>query len=150
MLQFGMKPPISYADFLEQCAQELSLCETEELKEDRIPLLKKWKIFDISLRNELVRTRAVKKGKDPNNYLRVSDGIDPFIAPLAHWAVNQDSLMDAERYLLSDFGPERVVGANQLVEVKRYWNPPDRVRRSWRRRDRMRSGGSGDCTHDGG
>lgn len=99
MLQFGMKPPLSYSNFLEQCAQELSPRETEELKEERIPLLKKWKIFDISLRNELVRTRAVKKGKDPNNYLRASDGIDPFIAPLAHWAVNQDSPMDAERYL---------------------------------------------------
>ena len=99
MLQFGMKPPISYADFLEQCAQELSPCEAEELKEERIPLLKKWKIFDISLRNELVRTRAVKKGKDPNKYLRLSDGSGPFIAPLAHWVVNQDSPMDAERYL---------------------------------------------------
>ena len=46
--------------------------------------------------------------------------------------------MDAERYLLSDFGPERVVGANQLVEVKRYWNPPDLLPRSRRWRERMR------------
>ena len=46
-------------------------------------------------------------------------------------------LMDSERYLLSDFGPERVVGAGQLVEVKRYWNQ-DGVRRSKRFRDRMR------------
>ena len=45
-------------------------------------------------------------------------------------------LQDAERYLLSDFGPERVVGANQLVEVKRYWNQDGP--RSKRFRDRMR------------
>ncbi len=99
MLQFGMKPPISYSDFLEQCAQQLSQDEMDALKEDKSLLLKKWKIFDISLRNELVRTRAVKKGKDPNNYLRGSGGIDPFIAPLAHWAANQDSPMEAEKYL---------------------------------------------------
>lgn len=46
-------------------------------------------------------------------------------------------LMDSERYLLSDFGPERVVGTNQLVEVKRYWNP-EAPRRSRRFRDRVR------------
>ncbi len=99
MLQFGMKPPISYSDFLEQCAQQLNQDEMNALKEDKSLLLKKWKIFDISLRNELVRTRAVKKGKDPNNYLRGSGGIDPFIAPLAHWAANQDSPMESELYL---------------------------------------------------
>ena len=47
-------------------------------------------------------------------------------------------IMDSERYLLSDFGPERVVGANQLVEVKRYWNPPDRLPRNRGYRERMR------------
>ena len=47
-------------------------------------------------------------------------------------------ILDSERYLLSDFGPERVVGANQLVEVKRYWNPPGAERRKKRLRDRMR------------
>jgi len=99
MLQFGMKPPISYSDFLEECAQGLSQDEISALKEDKIFLLKKWKNFDKVLRNELVRTRAVKKGKDPNNYLRASEGIDPFIAPLAHWAANQDSPMEAEKHL---------------------------------------------------
>jgi hypothetical protein len=91
MLHFGMKPPFSYSDFIEECGCELS--------RDEIPLLKKWEIFDKGLRNELVRTRAVKKGKDPNKYLRGDGGLDPFIAPLAHWAVNQDSPMEAEGYL---------------------------------------------------
>lgn len=99
MLQFGMKPPVSYSDFIEECSHELSADEIRDLKEDKSPLLKKWKIFDKGLRNELVRTRAVRRGKNPDNYLRDSYGIDPFIAPLAHWAVNQDSPMDAEKFL---------------------------------------------------
>ncbi|MCX5692498.1 MAG: DUF2764 family protein [Candidatus Omnitrophica bacterium] len=99
MLHFGMKPAFSYSDFLEECGRQLSQDEMGALKEDKNPLLKKWKIFDTGLRNELARTRAVKKGKDPNSYLRGSEGIDPFIAPLAHWAVNQHSPMDAEMYL---------------------------------------------------
>jgi Protein of unknown function (DUF2764) len=99
MLHFGMKPPFSYPDFLEECAQELSQDEMSTLKEDKTFLVKKWKIFDKALRNELVRTRAVKRGKDPNKYLRDSDSLDPFIAPLAHWAANQDSPMEAELYL---------------------------------------------------
>jgi hypothetical protein len=99
MLQFGMKPPISYSDFLEACGQQLSQDEIDVLKKDKNPLLKKWKNFDRALRNELARIRAVKKGKDPNKYLRGSDGLDPFIAPLAHWAINQESPMEAEKYL---------------------------------------------------
>ena len=99
MLHFGMRPPLSYSDFLEECAHKLSPDDMGSLKEDKVSLLKKWKIFDISLRNELVRTRAFKRGKDPNRYLRGSVGIDPFIAPLAHWAANQDSPMETEIYL---------------------------------------------------
>jgi len=31
-------------------------------------------------------------------------------------------IMDCERYAIGEFGPERAVGGNQLVQVKRYWN----------------------------
>lgn len=99
MLHFGMRPPFSYSDFLEECANKLSPDDMDLLKEDKAPLLKKWNIFDTSLRNELVRTRALKRGKDPGRYLRGSVGIDPFIAPLAHWTVNQDSPMETEMHL---------------------------------------------------
>lgn len=99
MLQFGMKPPISYQDFFEECVRALNQDDADTLKEGRTLLLKKWKDFDKALRSELVRTRAVKIGKDPDNYLRASEGIDPFIAPLAHWAANHDSPMEAEKYM---------------------------------------------------
>lgn len=101
MLHFGMKPPLSYSDFLDACASELSQDDMNILRESSSGnvLLKKWGDFNKSLKNELVRTRAARKGKDPNKYLREDNGIDPFIAPLAHWAVNQDSPIEAELYL---------------------------------------------------
>ncbi len=109
MLHFGMKLSLSYPDFLEMCRQELSKEDMDILErvsiepsidvKDGLPLLEKWKDFDRALRNELTRLRAVKKGKDPDKYLRGGEGLDPFIAPLAYWAVNQDSIMEAETYL---------------------------------------------------
>jgi len=101
MLHFGMKPPFSYLDFLDSCASELNQEDMDILREfdPCNVLLKEWENFNRSLRNELVRTRAAKKAKDPNKYLRGDNGIDPFIAPLAHWAVNQDSPLEAELYL---------------------------------------------------
>lgn len=99
MLQFGMKPPVSYSDFLEKCSYELSPDDMDALKENKTSLSEKWNIFDRSLRNELVRMRALKRDKDPNNYLRGDEGADPFIEPLAHWAVNHDSPMEVEKYL---------------------------------------------------
>lgn len=111
MLHFGMKPPISFSDFLEACASELNQEDIGILSNLSIEpsnlweqdshnfLLKEWQRFNNRLANELVRTRAVKRGKDPSKYLRGKEGIDPFIAPLAHWAVNQDSPVEAETYL---------------------------------------------------
>lgn len=101
MLHFGMKPPLSYADFLDSCASELTQSGMDILRETDYNnnFLKEWESFNRGLNNELVRTRAAKKGKDPNKYLREDSGMNPFIAPLAHWSVNQDSPMEAELYL---------------------------------------------------
>ena len=109
MLHFGMKPPISYPDFLKACRFELNKDDIDVIErlsiepsadtEDELPLLGEWKKFNRILGNELVRSRAVKKGKDPNKYLRGDNGADPFVAPFTHWAVNQDSPIEAELYL---------------------------------------------------
>ena len=83
MLHFGMKPPFSYSDFLERCRQEIDADGIDTLErvsiessidiKDKLPVLETWKNFNRRLRNELARTRAVKKGKDPNKYLRGSN-----------------------------------------------------------------------------
>lgn len=99
MLQFGMKPPLSHKDFLEECRRQLSAGDMANLEKNTVGLSKEWNIFDISLRNELVRLRSAKKGKNPDNYLRGTKETNPFTEPMAHWAVNQDSPMDAEKYL---------------------------------------------------
>ena len=109
MLEFGTKPPISYGDFLRRCEEQLStshmkvierttILPCEDIK-DLSLTLKEWRRFDTSLRNELARFRASKKSKDPVKYIRGEDSPDPFVSGLAHWAVSQDSPLEAELYL---------------------------------------------------
>jgi len=102
MLQFGTKPPFSYDDFLEACRTRIPASDMEAIEkglEDKSGAIKKWNRFDRSLRNELARNRAVKKQKDPARYIKGEGYPDPFIAPFIHWAMNQDSPLDAEFYL---------------------------------------------------
>ena len=109
MLEFGMKMPLSYNDFLLLCQEQLSFRDMHTIErtsmspcediEDPSSTLGEWKRFDITLRNELARFRASKKSKDPLEYIRGEDSPDPFVSGFAHWAVSQDSPVDAELYL---------------------------------------------------
>ena len=58
--------------------------------------MREWKRFDISLRNEIARSRAVRKAKDAFAYIRGEDSTDPFTAPFARWVTSQDSPLEAE------------------------------------------------------
>ena len=42
-------------------------------------------------------------------------------------------ILDCARYILGDFGPERVLGGGQAIEVKRLWNQEPRRSRRFRR-----------------
>ena len=109
LLEFGMKMPVSYEDFLSSCQEQLSIKDLEAIKrtsiapleeaKDPCPTLREWKKFDITLRNELSRYRASKKSKDAAAYIRGEDYFDPFIATEAHWAINESSPLEAERFL---------------------------------------------------
>ena len=104
-----MKMPISYEYFLSCCRQQLSTKDLETIKrtniaptedsEDDCPTLRQWKKFDITLRNELSRYRASKKSKDAAVYIRGEGYLDPFLATEAHWAINEASPLEAERFL---------------------------------------------------
>ena len=109
LLEFGMRMPISYEDFLSSCREQLSskdfeiikrtnIAPTEEAK-DPCFTLRQWKGFDITLRNELSRYRASKKSKDTAAYIRGEDYLDPILATEAHWAINEKSPLEAERFL---------------------------------------------------
>ena len=109
LLEFGMKMPVSYEYFLSCCEEQLSVRDLEIIKrakivptedpEDPCPVLREWKKFDTTLRNELSRYRASKKSKDAAVYTRGEGYLDPFLAIEAHWAINEESPLEAERFL---------------------------------------------------
>jgi hypothetical protein len=109
MLEFGMKIPFSYADFLIKCRQQLGSTDIGiieritigpfETIKDPLSTFQEWKRFDTALRNEIVRYRAARKANDPMQYIRGENYPDPFVSGFAHWAVNQDSPIEAELYL---------------------------------------------------
>ncbi len=109
LLEFGMKMPVLYEDFLSSCQEQLSIKDLETIKrtnltptedpEDPCPTLREWKKFDTTLRNELSRYRASKKSKDAAVYIRGEGYLDPFLATEAHWAINEKSPLEAERFL---------------------------------------------------
>ena len=76
MLSIEQEPPITVDYFLESCKYTLKDSDYKEIiksidrnaKTDNKTVLK-WRTFDRSLRNELVRMRAAKMSKDADRYL---------------------------------------------------------------------------------
>ena len=110
MLEFGMKMPISCENFLALAEEHLSLKDLNIIKrtqivplkdiddvEDALPTLREWKKFEATLRNEIAKTRAVKKSKDQSEYIRGENYRDPFLAHFAQWVSSEDSPLEAER-----------------------------------------------------
>jgi len=102
MLEFGMKPAFSHEEFLERCRSQLTARDMDIIEneiEAGSCVLREWNRFDRSLRNELARARAVRMQKDPQQCIKKEISLDPFISPFSHWAVSQESPLDAELYL---------------------------------------------------
>ncbi|MDD5575197.1 MAG: hypothetical protein PHH75_08495, partial [Candidatus Omnitrophica bacterium] len=80
---------MSYAKFIDGCRgliseQEVSVLSALEgadwgaaLVAD-IPLLKAWRLFEVALRNELVKLRSVRRQADAGKYLRHDGWWDPW------------------------------------------------------------------------
>jgi hypothetical protein len=110
MLQFANSPALSLNDFLNRCAelipendavlirQALST-EAYALDLSAPGVLLKWKEFDLALRNELVRARAVRKKVDPARFLRQDTHFDINITHIAQASLRHTSILEAERYL---------------------------------------------------
>ncbi|MFC1667427.1 DUF2764 family protein [Candidatus Omnitrophota bacterium] len=106
MLEFGMKTPFSHHDFLLLCQEQLSAQDMDIMRrvslstcediDEPSTALRGWKRFDRSLRNEIARSRSNNMAKDPAKYIRGEDSLNPFVAGLAQWAVNQESPLEAE------------------------------------------------------
>jgi len=107
MLHFGMKAPLSFEKFLQACKDlipddELGLLLTVSLGDysaSEQPTLRRWRAFDIELRNELAKIRASRKHIDAHKYLREDGCAEPSIAHAAMAAHRMPSIIEAERLL---------------------------------------------------
>lgn len=61
--------------------------------------LKKWVIFEVALRNELVRARASRQKADPLKFIRLPDFPDMQISHTALAAYRSTSILEGERIL---------------------------------------------------
>jgi hypothetical protein len=110
MLHFQMKPPFSFERFLDICCPLIPEKDCQVLrtlpKPEQYPekitrprVIRKWIEFDLTLRNELVKVRAIKRHLDPAAYLRDGGSIGFFPAPAVPEAGITASLLDAEKGL---------------------------------------------------
>jgi hypothetical protein len=112
LLHFGRRAPFSFARFLEACAGKISQEDIELLRvipdfyfdPTQSPVqtqttLEKWRDFEISLRNELVKIRASRRHLEPDRYLRNAGYSEPYISRLAMHVYRNPSLMEAEKIL---------------------------------------------------
>lgn len=110
MLAFGTKPPFNFEVFIQKCGSLISDEELEiikrlsaqgafSLQDEGSEVLRKWKYFDINLRNELVKVRAARKKVDPLKYLRHDEYFEPQIVHIASLSLRNPSIFDAERAL---------------------------------------------------
>ena len=110
MLHFGQKLPLSYAKFIDGCRgliseEEVSVLSVLEgadwgvIVPADIPLLKAWRLFEVALRNELVKLRSVRRQADAGKYLRHDGWWDPWVVQVAQNAVRQPAPLEAEKIL---------------------------------------------------
>ncbi len=107
MLQFGMKPPFSYEQFLSMCHHRIP--ETDFALLSSLPqapeysangtgqkTIRKWIHFDTALRNELVKIRAQRNHRDPVVSLQGGIFGEPSLTASATAAMGNPSLLEAE------------------------------------------------------
>ncbi len=109
MLHFGVKPPLSFGKFLQHCEglipeEDIAFLEagrriSEYVDSAEPSALRKWREFDLALRNELVKVRAAHKKIDPLPYLRGDGYVEPSITHIALHAYRSTSLLEAEKIL---------------------------------------------------
>ena len=109
VLSFGIKPPLSYGDFIEDCrrlmpSKDFAIIEKATLiPTASIPtqnyVLDAWIVFDRNLRNEMVKFRSTHAKKDPTDFLRGEKGVDPFLANIVLEATKAPDPLTAERFI---------------------------------------------------
>ena len=124
-LRYKEPPALCYKDFIDSCAFWMNKKGLHQVKRARIdieninieeitnPLLSSWMVFEHSLRNELVRSRAQNVEVQAENYLRTHIDSDPIVANHVREAVKDPSPYKAETALIElrwDFLTNNEVG----------------------------------------
>ena len=110
VLNFAGRSPFSLQEFLVRCknlipGEEFEILSRALSQEAVIspaaqnPVLKQWIIFEVALRNELVKARAARKKIDPAKYLRQPDDPQAQISHVAMAAYRSSSILEAEKIL---------------------------------------------------
>ncbi|MEW6170394.1 MAG: DUF2764 family protein [Candidatus Omnitrophota bacterium] len=108
LLHFEGHTPFSFKDFLNKCQEfipeedmkVLNKLQTEDFFEQKIDIIKRFSNFQILLRNELVRLRAVRKNISPEKYLRITDQLsDTTIHHIGLASVRAHAPLEAEKIL---------------------------------------------------
>ena len=108
MLRFEMEKPLPLDEFLSRCRVEMGEGEYKVLLSASIhpiglhepadPTLKRWWNWERTLRNELARLRAQRKGLDPERFLKPADWqVGP--AEIAREALTRDDPLQTEEFL---------------------------------------------------
>ncbi len=111
-LQFGMKAPMEFKRFLQLARdfipnEELAILENcadifdehDKAKNESKGIVKTWRDFEFTLRNELVKVRAKKVHKDAARYLRNYLEAEPSFAHKINEITRQPQLLEVERLL---------------------------------------------------
>lgn len=109
MLRFGAKPPFSFEKFLNITSESVSENDIKAIKtcagidesiyDKTQSTLGKWRAFETTLRNALVKIRASRKHIDPDKYLRHDKHEDPYINNIAMNAYKNPSILESEKIL---------------------------------------------------
>ena len=107
MLSFGTKPPQSNEDFIACCREHLTDSDLEALEKAVLSpqpdirrsqtVLKNWNDFEVSLRNEIVISRAKKMRKDSADYIRGGYVHEPRLAAIITEAVGERIPLEVEK-----------------------------------------------------
>ena len=110
MLQFGMRPPFSWDNFLELCQRLIPEKDYALLKNLPRPeqyagysgeqeTIRRWVDFDTALRNELVKLRASRKHIAATKYLQPQDYTNLSLVQAAMSAQRNPAVQEAELIL---------------------------------------------------
>lgn len=146
MLSFGVKPPFSFAVFLDKCRDFVSQRDMDILKEvslnndgsksEKSPLMRSWKDFDTDLKNELVKIRAQRKHIGSSKYLRRERYVAADTVSLIVAVSRNPSMLDSERSLDQirwDFLEELVRGHYFDLEFLLVYGFKLRILEKWER-----------------